>query len=77
VDAAALRKPLEQLRAALAEFDVGSSSQVLQGIARLNLADELRRKITHLEELIDVYEYEEATAIVDQFLEGLVEEVPQ
>jgi two-component system sensor histidine kinase/response regulator len=77
VDAAALRKPLEQLRAALAEFDVGSSSQVLQGISRLNLADELRRKITHLEELIDVYEYDEATAIVDQVLEGLAEGVPQ
>jgi two-component system sensor histidine kinase/response regulator len=77
ISAASLRGPLEQLRAALADFDVGSSSQALQGIARLNLADELRRKVTHLEELIDVYEYDEATAIVDQVLESLVERIAQ
>jgi two-component system sensor histidine kinase/response regulator len=77
INPALLRGPLEQLRAALADFDVGSSSQALQGIAGLNLADELRRKITHLEGLIDVYEYDEATAIVDQVLESLLEGIPQ
>jgi two-component system sensor histidine kinase/response regulator len=74
VEPAQLRRPLELLRTALADFDLSSSTEALEEIARLNLPEELRQKADRLREFIDGYEYDEAAALVVQLLASLPED---
>jgi HPt (histidine-containing phosphotransfer) domain-containing protein len=70
------RASLKALQAALANFDLSASSELLQRIMQQGLPEDLDRHANRLKELIDAYEYDQAGDIVKQMLERLPEESP-
>ena len=67
-DPAAVRAQLERLRSALADSDLTGSSQILDGVLRLNLPDEYSKQIALVRESMDGYEYDKASEIVSYLL---------
>ena len=68
-DAPRLRDRLERLRRVLANFDLSSSSEVLQELREMNVPAEVGRDIVYIEEKVDNYEYDDAAAIATRLIE--------
>jgi len=68
-DGPKLRDRLEQLRGFLANFDLSSSSEVLQELREMNVPGEMGLGIVHIEEKVDNYEYDDAAAIATRLIE--------
>ena len=62
---------LERLRSSLADGDLSGSVEFLKEFSGQNLPADFRNQVTHLTELIDSYEYDEAGKIVNHLLKEL------